>query len=209
MKHFSIFTAVMITLLVTACGTPPAPTMNAVDVQNTAVAGAFTMVAETQAAIPTNTPLPPTDTPTETPLPTSTPLPLPTSATLTTPVISSPTTAAVSSGSSGGDPCATRVLSKPEGKETTIRVVNTTKLGVTVSMYLNETAGKGACGYRSFTLAKNNDTVFTDLVQGCYNLWAWSDNAKGKFTSSGYGCINNADKWTFEVREDVIKFVGP
>jgi hypothetical protein len=134
---------------------------------------------------------------------------LPTSATLATAVVSLPTTAPTSSGSSGGDPCATRVLSKPEGKETTIRVVNTTKLGVTVSMYLNETASKGACGYRSFTLAKNNDTVFTDLVQGCYNLWAWSDNAKGKFTSSGYGCINNSDKWTFEVREDVIKFVGP
>jgi len=76
-------------------------------------------------------------------------------------------------------------------------------------MYLNETASKGACGYRSFNLAKNNDIVFTDLVQGCYNLWAWSDNAKGKFYSSGSGCINNTDKWTFEIRESNIKFVGP
>jgi hypothetical protein len=51
--------------------------------------------------------------------------------------------------------------------------------------------------------------VITDLVQGCYNLWAWSDNAKGKFNSSGYGCINNSDKWTFEISESRIKFVGP
>jgi Predicted solute binding protein len=167
------------------------------------------MVAETQAAIPTATPLPPTEPPTQTPLPTNTPLPLPTSATLA--VISSPTTASVSSSnnSTSTDPCATRVLSAPEGKETTIRIVNTTKLGVTVSLYLNETASKGACGYRSFTIAKNNDIVFKDLVQGCYSLWAWSDNAKGKFTSSGYGCINNPDKWTFEVRESNIKFIGP
>ena len=166
------------------------------------------MVAQTQAAIPTSTPLPPTEPPTQTPLPTNTPLPLPTSSTLA--VISSPTTASVSSSnSSSTDPCATRVLSAPEGRETTIRIVNTTKLGVTVSLYLNETAGKGACGYRSFTLAKNNDIVFKDLVQGCYSLWAWSDNAKGKFTSSGYGCINNPDKWTFEVRESNIKFIGP
>jgi hypothetical protein len=208
MKHLSTLTIAVIAVLISACGAPAAPTMQAIDVQNTAAAAAFTMVAETQAAVPTATPLPPTETPTQTPLPTNTPLPLPTSATLA--VVASPTSAPVSSNSnSGTDPCATRVLSKPEGKETTIRIVNTTKLGVLVSMYLNETASKGACGYRSFNLAKNNDIVFTDLVQGCYNLWAWSDNAKGKFFSAGSGCINNSDKWTFEINENNIKFVGP
>lgn len=206
MKRFSPFTVVLIAMLISACGAPAAPTLQANDVQNTAVAAAFTMVAETQAAIPTATPLPPTEPPTQTPLPTDTPLPLPTSA--TSAVISSPTTASVSSNSSG-DPCATRVLSAPEGKETTIKIVNTTKLGVTVSIYLNETASKGACGYRGYTIAKNDSVVITDLVQGCYNLWAWSDNAKGKFNSSGYGCINNSDKWTFEISESRIKFVGP
>jgi hypothetical protein len=208
MKHFSALTIVVIALLISACGAPAAPTLQAVDVQNTAVAAAFTVVAQTQAAIPTNTPLPPTDPPTQTPLPTETPLPLPTSAT----VISSPTTAAVSNNNNSGggtDPCATRVLSAPEGKETTIRIVNTTKLAVTLSIYLNETASKGACGYRGYTISKNNDVVITDLVQGCYNLWAWSENGKGKFYSTGYGCINNSDKWTFEIRESNIKFVGP
>jgi len=73
-------------------------------------------------------------------------------------------------------------------------------------MYLNETASHGECGYRYFTLAKSNDIVFTDLVQGCYNLWAWSDDPKGKFNSSGYGCINNPDKWTFAIRENFVKF---
>jgi len=206
MKRFSTLTVAVIAMFISACGAPPAPTMQAVDVQNTAVAAAFTMVAQTQAAIPTSTPLPPTEAPTQTPLPTNTALPLPTLAT----IVASPTAVSVSSSNnSGGDPCATRVLSAPEGKETVIRVVNTTKLGVTVSLYLNETASKGACGYRSFTLSKNNDIVFTDLVQGCYNLWAWSENAKGKFTSGGSGCINNSDKWTFEIRESNIKFVGP
>jgi len=207
MKHFSTLTVVVIAMLISACGAPAAPTMQAVDVQNTAVAAAFTMVAETQAAIPTATPLPPTEPPTLTPLPTNTPLPLPTSATSV--VISSPTTASVSGNNSGGDPCATRVLSAPEGRETVIKIANTTKLGVTVSIYLNETASKGACGYRGYTIAKNDSVVITDLVQGCYNLWAWSENAKGKFNSSGYGCINNSDKWTFEIRADTIKFVGP
>jgi hypothetical protein len=74
---------------------------------------------------------------------------------------------------------------------------------------LNETAGKGACGWASLDIGRNSDTVRTDWVQGCYNLWAWSDDPKGKFNSSGYGCINNPDKWTFEVSEGSIKFVGP
>ena len=206
MKRISILTVIVLTsLILSACGAePPPPTMNAVDVQNTAVAAAFTMVAQTQAAIPTATPLPPTETATQTPPPTDTPLPLPTlNVTLTS------TTAPVTNNSGGGDPCATRVLAPERGRETVIRVVNTTNVTITVSMYLNETASHGECGYRGFTLSKNNDIVYTDLVQGCYNLWAWSDDPKGKFSSSGGGCINNPDKWTFEVRADTIKFAGP
>ena len=101
------------------------------------------------------------------------------------------------------------MLAPKQGRTTIIRVVNTTNVTITVSMYLNETASHGECGYRGFTLSKNNDIVYEDLVQGCYNLWAWSDDPKGKFRSSGSGCINNTDKWTFEVRAETIKFTGP
>ena len=205
MKHLK-FPAILflIVLLTSACAPQAAPTMNAADVQSTAVAAAFTMVAQTQAAIPTATPLPPTESPTETPLPTNTPVALPT-------LEVSPTTAvqAAATTSSGVDPCSTRVLSGPKGKETTIRIVNTTKVPVKVSIYLNETAGQGACGWGYVELAKNADTVINSWVQGCYNLWAWSDDPKGKFNSSGGGCINNSDKWTFEVGTGSIKFVGP
>jgi hypothetical protein len=203
MKRFFTFTVVMVIMIITtACGAPAAPTMNAADVQSTAVAAAFTMVAQTQAAIPTATPLPPTEPPTQTPLPTNTPLALPT-------LEVTATTAPASNSSGNVDPCATRVLAPEKGRETVIRVWNSTKVTITVSMYLNETEAHGECGYRSFTLSKNNDIVFTDLVQGCYNLWAWSDDPKGKFNSSGFGCINNPDKWTFEVNAATIKFTGP
>ena len=204
MKRFSALAIfVILTMMITACGAPPAPTANPVDIQNTAVAAAFTMVAQTQAAVPTATPLPPTETPTQTPLPTDTPVALPT---LATPA--SPTSAPVSD-NSGVDPCSTRPLSPQRGRETTIRVWNDTRVPITVSMYLNETEGHGECGWRSFNLSRNNDIVFTDLVQGCYNLWAWSDDPKGKFNSNGGGCINNSDKWTFIVTEGTIKFTGP
>lgn len=203
MKLFKILSVLFVlAMVISACGAEPVPTVNPVDVQSTAVAAAFTMVAETQAAIPTATPLPPTETPTETPLPTDTPVALPT-------LEASPTTAAASS-SSGGDPCANRVLShSPKGRPTIIRIANTTKAEVTVSLYLEETASHGECGYRAYTLSKNNDVVITDLVQGCYYLWAWSTSPQVHVNSNGYGCINNPDKWTFEIRESSMKFTGP
>jgi hypothetical protein len=200
-----LFTLTIITavaLLISACGAPAAPTVNPADVQSTAIAAAMTMVAQTQAAIPTFTPLPPTETPTQTLAVTDTPLASPTLAVTLAPTLPPTSTP-------GGDPCANRQLSPSKGRETKIRVWNTTNVAVTVSMYLNETAAHGECGWRSFNLAKNNDIVFTDLVQGCYNLWAWSDDPKGKFNSSGGGCINNSDKWTFEVNTATVKFVGP
>jgi len=205
MKHLSTLTIVLaIVMIISACGAPAAPTVNPIDVQSTAQAAAFTMIAETQAAIPTATSAPPTEIPTQTSLPTNIPPSLPTlEATFTAAPITN------SNGNANVDPCATRVLGSPKGKQTTIRIVNTTKVAVTVSLYLNETEGQGECGYRSYSLARNGDVVITDLVYGCYSLWAWSDDPKGRFNSGGYGCINNPDKWTFQVTSAVIKFTGP
>jgi hypothetical protein len=183
-------------MIVSACGAPAEPTINALDVQNTAVAAAFTVVAETQAAIPTATPLPPTETPSLTPLPTNTQPPLPTIQATATTVV---------------DPCDTRVLSwSPKGQKTKIRILNTTKAAVTVSLYLNETRDHNECGYRSYNLSGRSDVLISDLVQGCYNLWAFNSDPKTPVNaSSPTSCINNGDKWTFEIGKDFIRFIGP
>ena len=197
MRSLKTLSILIIAILISACGPEVTPTINAVDVQNTAVAGAFTMVAETQAAIPTATPLPPTEIPTQTPLPTNTPLTLPTSPATLTPVAAS---------TAGGDPCLTRVLSwSPKGRPATIRLVNTTRAAITVSIYLNETADHFECGYRVYNIASRNDILITDLVQGCYNVWAFNNDPKTPVNAFGYGCINNSDKWTFEINQDSIK----
>ncbi|MBN2117069.1 MAG: hypothetical protein JW730_10880 [Anaerolineales bacterium] len=203
MKHFSTFTIITaLAMIISACGAEPVATVSPADIAGTAQAAAFTMIAETQAAIPTNTPLPPTETPTQIPSPTNTVEALPTLA-----VLASPTTAPAAN--TGGDPCATRPLGVDmKGKPTIIRIWNNTKTPIRVSMYLNETA-LGACGYRSYDIPKNGDVVITDLVYGCYNLWAWNTSGKPNFNSNGYGCVNNPDKWTFEVRTGSIKFTGP
>ena len=202
MKRFLTPTVLLIiTLFINACGTAATPTTNPVDIQNTVAVAAMTLIAATQAAIPTSTPLPPTETSTATPLPTDTPVLLPT---LETTVTLVPT-----SSSGGGDPCANRVLAaSPNGRPTTIRIVNTTKVAVTVSLYLNETAAHGECGYRAYTIKPQQDVVITDLIQGCYNLWAWSNDPKSSFNvASGTSCINNPDKWTFQISTSTIKFL--
>jgi len=207
MKPRSITTvSIAIVLILSACGAQTAaiPTTNPLDVQSTAVAAAFTIVAQTQAAIPTATPLPPTTAVTATALPTDTPLSLPSAQVSAAQATFTP--AAVSTNSSGGDPCKTRTLSSPNGASTIIRIANTTKANVTISLYLNEAAGKGVCGWRTYQLGKNGDVVITDLIQGCYNLWAWSDDTKLHFNvASGTSCINSPQKWTFFISSSTIK----
>src|SRR5574342_427676 len=107
MKRFSILTqvqALVITLIISACGTAQAtPTVNMNDLQNTAVAAAFTLVAETEAAIPTATqPALPTATVMKLPDFTLTALVLPTSD-----VTASPTP---TENPYAGDPCVNQVL---------------------------------------------------------------------------------------------------
>ena len=204
MKRFTIPSLIAaMTMLISACGAPAAPTMSAADVQLTAVAAAFTVVAQTQAAIPTATPLPPTETASPTPLPTNTPVSLPT--------LDATFTPAAAAGGPTPYYCDTRVLSwSPKGRATVIRIVNLTKVPVAVSIYLNETQDHNECGYRSYNLAKNNDVVITHRGQGCYNLWAWSTDPKTSFrVASATSCINNPDKWTFEISQTNLKFVGP
>ena len=203
MNRLKIVTTI-IAILITACAPQAAPTINPVDVQNTAIAGAFTLVAQTQAAIPTATPLPPTETPTQTPLPTNTSLAtvtlVGTAATLT------PVAIVASTSTAGGDYCQTRILSwSPKGRPANIHLINTTRAAITVSLYLNETADHFECGYRVYEIGSRSDVFITDLVQGCYTLWAFNNDQRTPVNAFGSGCINNPDKWTIEISQDRVK----
>ena len=189
-------------ILITACAPQITPTISPVDVQNTAIAGAFTLVAQTQAAIPTATPLPPTEAPTQTPLLTNTPL---ATAILSTSAATS-VAAVASTSTAGGDHCATRILSwSPKGRPANIQIINTTRAAITVSLYLNETADHFECGYRVYEIGSRSDLVITDMVQGCYTLWAFNNDQRTPVNAYGSGCINNPDKWTIEISQDMVK----
>ena len=197
MKRFSIFSLLFITtLIITSCGPrvpQAAPTVNPVDLQSTVAAAAFTVIAETQAAIPTATPPPPTATFTNTPLPTLTLLPLPSSEGALTPI--------PGGNSVGEDPCLTRVLPPSlQGEPIRIRVDNSTRATVSLSVYLNQDGGQGECGYRSYTLAPAEYVVINNLVEGCYTLWAWNPDPDDYFiVTNGTNCLNTSDTWVFDI----------
>ena len=205
MKKFSILTLLlMITLLISACGAGSAqatPTVNAVDIQNTVIAAALTVVAETQAAIPTATPPPPTATFTDTPAATSTLPPLPTlDATFTS----------VPSGNSGGDgddPCINKVLpALLEGIPVKMRVDNSTKATVSVSVYLQQATPQSECGYRSYTLEPGQFIIINNLIEGCYTLWAWNPDPDNYFmVTNGTSCIDSSGTWAFDIITSSIK----
>jgi hypothetical protein len=197
MKRFSILTLVLMsTLIISACGAQatPVPTVNPVDIQGTMAAAAFTMVAQTQAAIPTATPIPPTSTFTNTPPPTNTLPPLDASGATFTPL--------PNSNAGGGDPCVNQPLPATlQGKTIKMRINNSTKASLAFSIYLNQTTPQTVCGYRTYTIAAQEALVLNDLVEGCYTLWAWNPDPKDYFivTNGAARCVDSSDTWVFDI----------
>ena len=201
MKRFSILTLVLMsTLIISACGAQATPTVSAIDIQSTVAAAAFTMIAATQAAIPTATPPPPTATFTDTPAPTNTLLPLPALGVTMTP--------GPNGNSGSGDPCINQTLpASLQGKTVKIRINNSTKVAVNFSIYLNQTTPQGKCGYRAYTIDPGQALVLNDLVEGCYTLWAWNPDPEEYFiVTNGTTCMNDrSDPWVFDISTSRLK----
>ena len=170
-----------LSVLLTACG-QATPTAAPVDVEGTAVAAAWTMVAATQMAIPTATPLPPTETPAPTVPPTFTPPPLLELPTAT--LFNLPTPTAVSA----ADDCNHPLNVGEAGETNPMRIENAS--GGTIawlSLNLSKNAF-GQCGALSWSNIGNGAKFIVDLPKGIW--WAYagitfkngsSSNASGSF----------------------------
>ncbi|MCC6261815.1 MAG: hypothetical protein IT311_13225 [Anaerolineales bacterium] len=172
-------------LLLSACGAQGTPTLAPVDISNTAFAAAFTNVAQTQEAIPTNTPVPPTETPTNTPEPTFTAPPPPTLEQLVS--LPTATQAVVSS-----DPnnCIKPLNIGEAGALKRIRIENLTDGSVNFSLNLWTPNAFGQCGALSYTLQKNGK-INVSVPVGSYYGYAWITLKNGKTsTASGSWVIN-------------------
>ena len=203
-----ILAIVLPTLLLSACAPKAAPTIDPAQIQASAMAAASTMIAMTQQAMPTDTPVPPT------PLPSPTPLASPTTALLPTlPAFATPTTAA-SSGGSGN--CNGPMDVSQAGPQAPALVNNNTKGPVTFTLYLGRKNSFGQCGYMSWPIPRGNSITvsvpYARLNQGdpCYWASAYVNDPKHPAQlGNGPFCLNNPDKWTFNISYDSIKLIAP
>ena len=195
-----LFVTAMLALLLSACGPQAAPTIDPAQVQASAIAAAGTMLAMTQAAVPTATPIPPTPVPSPTLETLPTPIPLPTLS-----VQASPTVAASSSGTSS-DPCNGAMADNGGPDIKNVRIFNENNVPITLSLYLNKNAF-AECGFRGFNIGANQSIDVTGLKAGCYNAGAFVGNKSKAF---GYSCIMDyTHGWWIKVMADQITFVGP
>ena len=195
---YTLIIAIVLTLILSACGAKAAtPTP---DIMATANAAASTMIAETQSAMPTETPIPPTAVPTDTSQPSPTIPPLPTS-----PVLATPTTAPVAGGN-----CSGPIQRSKGDKAATFLVKNKTSQLVTVSFQLKPNAF-GDCGYWS-TVISANDSVFpSDLPLGCYNVYAFNQTGKPDWQNGYWNLCTgfNTDKFTLILSVTTIQVIAP
>ena len=169
----------IVAIFLTACGQQGTPTLSPEEVSGTAVAAAWTIVAETQAAIPTNTPIPPTETPSPTPLPTFTLEPLPTIE------LAPPTATSKPQGS-----CEGPLNVAEAGPQSSIRIENETGGNVTLSLHLGEGQNAfGQCGFLGYQLTKNQKLVVS-IPKGLYYAFALIDYGNNK-SGSASGSVNN------------------
>lgn len=205
MKRNILLIGVVFILLASACAPRGTPTANSADIQHTAEAAAFTMVAETQAAVPTATPIPPTDTPSPTLPPTSTPLPLPTSETpgsvptgLATFTQQVPQAAATSSSSGGGtqDVC-NQPLTSWQGPTANFSIANQTNPEGTIVLSMYVVTDLGQCGYLIIT---------GDSFSGPIGQYSAGAFITGRQNLKAFGSFRITEgNWAIVVKNDSIE----
>ena len=190
-------------LLATACAPQGTPTANPVDIQHTAEAAALTMVAETQAAVPTTTPIPPTNTPSPTSPPTSTPLSLPTSGTPgSVPTFTQAVPQVQPTTNSGGDTQdnCNQPLTAWQGPTANFSIANQTKPAGTIVLSMYVVTDLGQCGYLIIT-----GDSFSGPI-GAYSAGAF---ITGKQNFKAFGSFRITEgNWAIVVKNDSIEARG-
>ncbi len=170
-KKFLTILSILIVITLAACGSAE-PTVNAGDLASTAVADAWIAITQTQAALPTVTPIPPTNTPEPTFTLAPTLPPLPTLAPAT--VAAGPTT----------DVCNQIPVEKPQGPLTNVEFRNESQGQVNLSFGMNTPNEKGECFTYSFSLGMG-DVVSAKVLTGCYWGYAWITASEPSNARSG------------------------
>jgi hypothetical protein len=207
MNRTCITIGVLFMLLAGACAPQAAPTVSPADIQHTAEAAAFTMVAETEQAAPTATPRP-TNTPDPSPTsrPTITSLPLPTGGTAqllptSAPTLTQPAPQAQPTASSGGsEDICNQPLTSWQGPTANFTIANQTNPEGTIVLSMYVETDLGQCGYLIIT-----GDSFTGPV-GQYSAAAF---ITGRQNFKAFGSFRITEgNWTIAVKNDSIDARG-
>jgi hypothetical protein len=194
-----------LTVFLAACAPKAAATMAPADVQGTAVSAAWTMVASTQAAIPSATPLPSTPVPSPTSLPTFTPEPLlvPTLQPLILP------TATIVAAASDPNNCLKSLDVNAAGPLKNVSIENQTPSQVNLSLNLYKINPYGQCGSMSFTLGKGT-TRQIQIPTGYWFAYSWILNPPSTGSHSFYiSPSKSTGSLRLIIKKDVIGWTGP
>ncbi|HET8563592.1 MAG TPA: hypothetical protein VFM35_06955 [Candidatus Binatia bacterium] len=142
MRRNALTLGVIFALTTNACVSQQPPTVAPVDIQHTAEAAAFTMVAQTEEALPTATRLPPATTTAPTARPTLTLLASPTSNVLPT-----ATSTAISPSSGSTQDNCDKSLTAWQGPTAKLSIANETKPQGSIVLSLWVMTELGECGF--------------------------------------------------------------
>jgi hypothetical protein len=198
MKRNAWILGVLLSLAASACAPQATPTVNPLDIQHTAEAAAFTVVAQTEEAVPTPTLAPPTETPSPTPMPTLTSITSPTS-NVSTP--QTPTAVSISSGSTQ-DNC-NKALTAWEGPTAKLNLANATKPQGVVTLSLYVVTELGECGYISQQFEASGSL---SGPVGQYSAGAFVDGKKDFRVFGGFRITQGS--WTIVVKNESIVAQG-
>jgi hypothetical protein len=194
MKRILLITAGL-AMLLNACS-KATPTADPVQIQASAIAIANTIIAMTQAAVPTAT---------ETPIPSPTPLPSPTLELPTLELLPSPTATL----QSGERNCTLPLDMGVAGPKHTTVVVSRASGTFNLSLNLWQPNAFGECGVLGLSHVGKGDRVSLGLPSGDWFAYAWITLKNGgSSTSSGSFYVKPAefDKFELCVGDDVIAY---
>jgi hypothetical protein len=162
------------------------------------MAAAGTMIAMTQAAIPTAT---------ASPVPSPTPLPSPTVAAL--PTIMVPTIEPTKS----ADSCNQLLdVAASGGKKATLKINNLTKGTVSLTIGLSSKNAFGQCGYLWWPIKPKESIIVNPPQTGagpCYWAYAQVNNPNSLPAPPPNFCMNSTDKYELDIGVETMRITPP
>ena len=193
-QKFLLALSILSILALSACGgAESTPELSPEDTAATAMAAAWVAITQTAAALPTNTPVPPTFTP----QPTNTALPV-------LEILPTLTLAPVATATAD---CISIPVPEPKGALVNVEIYNESQGSATVAFGMNSANDKNECFSYSFPLGRND--IFTGKVlAGCYWGIAWITGDEESVARSGdLMCLSDpAIIYKIKITKEVFNF---